>query len=612
MSVNIFHLLKKLSLWHFIWVSVALSEIFTSIMSFVLTGKVTREFLITGAVVPVFVATFVIALVREMRKDDHQIQIFSSVLEKSPAMVVVADNQEHIKYANRSFIETYGYTRQDILSMNLTSLCQGSIGSGQYRQIMETIDSGGTWDDEILCKDKDGGDIWERIHMTALRDNRGSVTDYVLILEDITGLKMEEKKLRYSQHMLRLVMDTIPVRVFWKDLDLKYMGCNSLFSKDAGIETPDTIIGKSDFDMPWTNEADSYRADDRRVMDSGRAKLGFEEKQTTPEGKILWLKTSKVPLRDNYGNLIGVMGTYEDITREKLMEEDLRIKESAIDSSISGIIISSLQGVVTYANRSFVEMWGYADVRDVLEMKIYEFTRDEAEAAKIKDKVISNGQWSGDLAARRKDGAIFDVHLSASLVLDGNGDPLCLMYSFVDISEKKNLETKLTKLSVTDELTGLLNRRGFNMFSEKHLAVSQREDKDIYMLFADLDGLKGINDSYGHAAGDLAITLVADAIKSTFRESDIVGRVGGDEFSVLMASADDSEDELVTIERLNSAIDRINSLHRLEFQLSISVGVSKAPARAISSLEKLMSIADSRMYKEKLSKRKGQDGNEGS
>ncbi|HEC17085.1 MAG TPA: PAS domain-containing sensor histidine kinase [Sedimenticola sp.] len=130
--------------------------------------------------------------------------------------------------------------------------------------------------------------------------------------------------LRESRRMLQLVLDSIPVRVFWKDRDSVYLGCNRHFAEDAGLESPEQIIGKNDFELGWREQAELYRADDRQVMHSGEPKLNYEEPQTGPDGSHLWLRTSKVPLRDLDGNIFGVMGVYEDITGQKELEEALR------------------------------------------------------------------------------------------------------------------------------------------------------------------------------------------------------------------------------------------------------------------------------------------------
>jgi PAS domain S-box-containing protein len=139
--------------------------------------------------------------------------------------------------------------------------------------------------------------------------------------------------------MLQSVLDATPVRVFWKDLNLRYLGCNTHFARDAGLERPSQLLGEDDFAMGWRDQAELYRADDRAVIESGEAKLNYEEPQTTPDGRTIWLRTSKIPLRGADGEIFGVLGTYEDITEYKrLAEQSLhREKLEAIGRLAGGI-----------------------------------------------------------------------------------------------------------------------------------------------------------------------------------------------------------------------------------------------------------------------------------
>ena len=130
-------------------------------------------------------------------------------------------------------------------------------------------------------------------------------------------------ELSESRTLLQTVIDTSPIRVFWKDSELRYMGCNPLFARDAGKREPQDLIGLDDFSMAWAAQAELYRNDDRQVLTSGTAKLGFEEPQTTSDGKQMWLRTSKVPLRNGKGETIGVLGIYDDITPQKVAEAEL-------------------------------------------------------------------------------------------------------------------------------------------------------------------------------------------------------------------------------------------------------------------------------------------------
>ncbi len=124
-----------------------------------------------------------------------------------------------------------------------------------------------------------------------------------------------------SRQMLRLVLDSIPVGVYWKDRDLNYLGCNRHAALDAGLETPTDIVGKSDHQLAWRNRADDQRRDDLRVIESGEARLECEERVARPEGQVGFLRVNKIPLRDRLGNIVGLLGTYEDITERKRAEQ---------------------------------------------------------------------------------------------------------------------------------------------------------------------------------------------------------------------------------------------------------------------------------------------------
>jgi PAS domain S-box-containing protein len=137
------------------------------------------------------------------------------------------------------------------------------------------------------------------------------------IIRDITQHKHDAQAILESRQMLRTVIDTVPVRVFWKDTDLNYLGCNLPFAKDAGKDSPEELVGKNDFDMGWKEQAALYRQDDLEVIRTGTPKIHYEEPQTTPKGKTIWLKTSKIPLVNLKGETIGVLGTYDDITEIK-------------------------------------------------------------------------------------------------------------------------------------------------------------------------------------------------------------------------------------------------------------------------------------------------------
>ena len=144
-------------------------------------------------------------------------------------------------------------------------------------------------------------------------------------------LELSRSALVASQTLLQSVIDAAPARIFWKDQHSRYLGCNPLFAGDAGCSEPGEVIGKTDDDFGWAPQADLYRADDRNVMASGSGKLNFEEPQTTPDGRTIYLRTSKVPLRDSRGNTIGVLGIYDDVTERKNAEAELDLYRDRLE-----------------------------------------------------------------------------------------------------------------------------------------------------------------------------------------------------------------------------------------------------------------------------------------
>jgi PAS domain S-box-containing protein len=145
-----------------------------------------------------------------------------------------------------------------------------------------------------------------------------------LVERSTAELLASEAAMRESQQLIEGIINTIPVRVFWKDKNLVFLGCNAAFARDAGFTAPQDLIGKDDYQMGWREQAARYRADDRQVIESGIPKFMVEEPQTTPAGKTITLLTSKIPLRDANGEICGILGTYLDITSRKQAEERIR------------------------------------------------------------------------------------------------------------------------------------------------------------------------------------------------------------------------------------------------------------------------------------------------
>ncbi len=204
---------------------------------------------------------------------------------------------------------------------------------------------------------------------------------------------------------------------------------------------------------------------------------------------------------------------------------------------------------------------------------------------------------------RTRDGRWLDIEVSSSAILH-DGKVVGSRDIVRDISDRKKLEEMLRAISITDELTGLFNRRGFLDISNRQCRFLDRVDGSLFLLFADIDNMKWINDTLGHHMGDQALVEVADLLKSTFRKADVVGRLGGDEFAVLLTEKSDVTSIDSATSRLENALREANEQHDRAFPIALSYGVVRYDSETPCSVDVLLSSADRLMYENK-NKKKG-------
>lgn len=256
---------------------------------------------------------------------------FRQLVETMREGVAIVDSQQTFVYINDSLTAILGLSREHIVGTPLTAIFDQSTIDGITAQIEESR-RGDRRLAEFIQIMADGRQKSILISANIIHDNQNEPTGSFVVITDITERERVAEALQNSEQMLQTVLDTIPVRVFWKDTKLNYLGCNQLFAQDAGLSHPREVIGKNDLVMPWKEQAKLYVADDRQVIESGQPRLNYEEPQFVAGGKQSWLRTTKTPLRDSDGHIIGVLGIYDDITDRKQTEEALhRSLQTAAD-----------------------------------------------------------------------------------------------------------------------------------------------------------------------------------------------------------------------------------------------------------------------------------------
>jgi len=261
-------------------------------------------------------------------------------------------------------------------------------------------------------------------------------------------------------------------------------------------------------------------------------------------------------------------------------------------------------GNIVHANTRAVQFFGLPGDPSVTGQSIFDIVQpeDRDRAGIDIGGVIQNGELhDAEYKLLRKDGAIFWASVSAKLIPSPEDEWKAILILVRDISSRKLAEESLHNLAVTDELTGLFNRRGFSLAAEQELKHAFRRKEGLVLLFYDIDNLKAINDTFGHAEGDKAIKTAAKALRATFRESDIVARWGGDEFIVLALDVPEGRVP-VLLRRLDQVLRQINKEGSVPYDISFCKGISQYDATAPFNLTEMEMIADEMMYKEKQEK----------
>ncbi len=209
---------------------------------------------------------------------------------------------------------------------NITSSIISVLNTTRTRKLLEESQM---QREAVLAQEEEMRQNVEELQATQEEMERKQIETEKLIVSLRTTeekIKRISQELAYSNTVSEIVMDNIPFAFFWKDKDLNYLGCNEMFANLAGLDNKEDIIGKSDFDMPWTREESlAYRSDDKFVMDNDQSKLNIEEAQTTSTGQETWVSTTKIPLKNEAGEIFGLLGMFKDVTQKK--EQLLKLKE---------------------------------------------------------------------------------------------------------------------------------------------------------------------------------------------------------------------------------------------------------------------------------------------
>ncbi|MGA6992385.1 MAG: PAS domain S-box protein [Candidatus Deferrimicrobiaceae bacterium] len=362
---------------------------------------------------------------------------YRAMVERTVDGMVVVDDSGVVLFANPASAAFLGRTSDELLGYQLGYPAVSGepvelrIPRGGQMLVLEIRSSKIVWDGQ-------------NAHLASLRD--------------VTRRQELEDKSNRKHKMLAQVLDSIPQSVFWKDRDSVYLGCNKVFARNAGFASPDEIVGKNDFDLPWSHkEAEAYRAADRDVMEQDKSKVHIVETQQRTDGSRAWVDTTKVPLKDDEGRVYGVLGVYEDITESKKARETLTRLGMAVDQAGEAVVITDTEGNIEYANPAFGLITGYSVEESVgRNMRILKSgLQDKMFYENLWGTILGGNVWKGRFQNRKKDGTLYEEEAIISPVRDRHGE----IVGFVGVKRDTTREVLLQKQMQTAqrmESVGLL------------------------------------------------------------------------------------------------------------------------------------------------------------
>ncbi|WRH68316.1 MAG: PAS domain-containing protein [Planktothrix sp. GU0601_MAG3] len=297
------HLMSIITLWYPLhWLSGGLKAI-TAIIS-IFTA---------GSIIPLLPKLLQLKSPKELEKVNNLLnknqQHYQNLMDACPVGLFETDAAGNCLFVNQYGCKITGTQPAEALNKNWVYGIYQEDRERLMQEWLTAIENQQSFYSEYRLQAADQTGVWVLGQATPMKDELGQVTGYIGTITNINDRKIIEENLQKSQQMLQLIMNTIPQRIFWKDQNSVYQGCNLQVALDAGFKSPEQLIGKTDYDLPWSvAEVEYYQKVDREVMESNTPRYRIIETLLNAHGKQCWIETNKIPLQDPEGNVVGILG----------------------------------------------------------------------------------------------------------------------------------------------------------------------------------------------------------------------------------------------------------------------------------------------------------------
>ncbi|MBU2328353.1 MAG: EAL domain-containing protein [Alphaproteobacteria bacterium] len=453
-------------------------------------------------------------------------------------------------------------------------------------------------------------------HLDDPQGEENLTPDTNALLDAASRLRIADPKIAGRALWLEAMVNHVPDFMYAKDREGRFLYANQAIIQGNGLSSVDDIVGLTDYDLHGEAATDARISEiERRVMETGEPDLGYEERALRGGGDS-WLMMSRVPLRDSSGAIIGIVGSSRDISARKASERLIRAQNRILEMIVGSVAVPEFMSTLAELIEELTEGIGCAAVLFSPEDDIQTFKAPNAPNLQLP---LIDALSSSSSRPNRE--------LTARLVFE-ESDLLCFeipsakgtIHGLIGISSTNNLSPSLSEflagasrmagiaidrrqaeeqirfLVIHDALTGLENRLSLEARLPGVLKSAEHLSQKVTVAFLDLDNFKQINDTFGHAVGDELLKEVAGRLSRLTTGHDIVARIGGDEFVLVLHENDESFDD--RLQRIRAAVAQPLTIQGMDFTVSCSIGVAYYPWHGLVASD-LFKAADLAMYKAK-------------
>lgn len=417
---------------------------------------------------------------------------------------------------------------------------------------------------------------------------------------DLANLQSTQSALVDSQSLYESLVNALPISLYRVDLAGRITYANQVLLDSLGLPLED-VLGKTSYDFYPLDLATKYRRDDAQVVAEGHPLYLVEENRHPTTGETRFVEVIKIPIRAGEGQIVGIQGLFWDVTESKqtaiALSETETLWRSLAQNSADYIMLLNQRQEVIFLNR-VLPGFTPEEILGVPLPSLEPHNRDQV--AQLIGRVLTTGiperydTYRDDPQTGRQ---FFERRILP--LRDSLRDEVLLVTS-TDVTTQRHQEQRLERLAHYDALTNLPNRLLLETYLQQAMQTAQQQRKQIAVVYLDLDGFKAINDTYGRAMGDQLLTLVANQMHCSLRQSDFLARLGGDEFAAILTDLNDLESSVPVLSRLLDTASQPMQVGEVRVQMSASLGVTFFPQAESIDADQLLRQADLAMYQAKL------------